>query len=527
MRTFDASGAFAPTVPGGGNALRRVAVRGAGMTIFSGAAGLVIQLVATVVLARLLTPRDFGLVAMVTTFSLLLMNCGFNGITEVVVQRETMNRSEASSLFWINLGMGVLLTLAFASTGSLLARFYGEKPIAQITAGMSLTVVLTSVSVVHLALLKRAMRFSQLAINDIVARAISVALSGALGCAGWGYWALVAGACALPLSTAIGAWWLCSWMPGRPRRTAGTGSMLKFAMHTYGRFSVNYFTRNADNFLVGWRFGAHSLGFYKKAYDLFALPASQLASSTTMVAVSALSRVRGDPSQYRRYLLGGMTVMTFVGMGLAADLTLTGHDLIRVLLGPGWESAGRIFTFFAPGIGVMTLYHTHGWIHLSIGRADRWFLWGIVECVTTCLLLICGLGWGPQGIAVAWCLSFWMLTIPAMWYAGKPIDLGVTWILQAVWRYFAASLVAGFLSWQLMVRWIALPNAQTTPYAALRVLWMTISFVVLYIGAIVLLHGGFAPMRHLLRLLRDMVSSSEDARSTAESRAAVGAAART
>jgi PST family polysaccharide transporter len=246
-----------------------------------------------------------------------------------------------------------------------------------------------------------------------------------------------------------------------------------------------------------------------------------------MVAVSALSRVRGNPAQYRRYLLGGMTVMTFVGMGLAGDLTLTGHDLIRVLLGPGWETAGRIFTFFAPGIGVLTLYHTHGWIHLSIGRADRWFLWGIVECVTTCLLFICGLGWGPQGIAVAWCLSFWILIIPAMWYAGKPIDLGVTPILQATWRYIAASLVAGLLSWEIMVRWIRLPQVQTTLYATLRVSYMTISFVTLYLGAIVLLHGGFAPMRRLLGLLRDMVSSSKDSRSTAESGAAVGAQART
>ena len=497
------------------------------MTIVSGAAGLAIQLLATVVLARLLTPRDFGLVAMVTTFSLLLMNCGFNGITEVVVQRENINRSEASSLFWINLAIGVLLTLAFASAGSLLARFYGEKPIAQIAAGMSLTIVLTSVSVVHLALLKRAMRFSQVAINDIVARAISVAVSVALGCAGWGYWALIAGACALPLSTAIGAWWLCAWMPGRTRWTNATRSMLQFAMHTYGRFSVNYFTRNADNFLVGWRFGAHSLGFYKKAYDLFALPASQLASSTTMVAVSALSRVRGNPAQYRRYLLGGMTVMTFVGMGLAGDLTLTGHDLIRVLLGPGWDTAGRIFTFFAPGIGVMTLYHTHGWIHLSIGRADRWFLWGIVECAATCLLFICGLGWGPQGIAVAWCLSFWILTIPAMWYAGRPIDLGVTPILRAVWRYIVASLVSGLLSWEILVRWISLPNAQTTAYAALRVFYMTLSFVTLYLGSIVLLHGGSAPMLRLLGLLRDMASPPKDARSTAGSGAAVGAVART
>jgi hypothetical protein len=113
-----------------------------------------------------------------------------------------------------------------------------------------------------------------------------------------------------------------------------------------------------------------------------------------------------------------------------------------------------------------------------------------------------------------------------MWYAGKPIDLGVTPILRAVWRYIVASLVAGLLSWVILVRWMSLPDARSTAYAALRVFYMTTSFVTLYLGAIVLLHGGFAPLRRLLGLLRDMVSSSRDARSTAGSGAAVGAAAR-
>ncbi len=306
-----------------------------------------------------------------------------------------------------------------------MAKFYGESLVAPIATGVSFSILFSSVSVVHLALLKRAMMFSAVAKNDIVARAVSVTVSIFFGWEGWGYWALVLGACALPLSTAIGAWSMCRWLPEHPRNASGTGSMLKFAMYTYGRFSVNYFARNADNVLVGWRFGAPSLGFYKKAYDLFSLSAAQLVASTSVVAVSALSRVRGDDAQYRRYLLGAIAVMAFLGMGIAGDLTLTGKDLIRILLGPGWGEAGQIFTFFAPGIGIMLVYGTHGWIHLSIGRADRWFRWGIVEWTVTIMLFLIALPWGPQGIAVAWCVSFWILTVPAMWYAGKPIGLGV------------------------------------------------------------------------------------------------------
>src|SRR5260370_10922083 len=217
------------------------------------------------------------------------------------------------------------------------------------------------------------MLFSKVSINDICARIVAVAVSIVLGWGGWGYWALVAGAVVTLMSSSIGAFLLCRWTPGLPRRVAGTASTLRFAIHTYGNFSLNYFSRNTDNLLVGWRFDAQSLGFYKKAYDLFALSAVQLVASITVVVVSALSRVNPRSADDRRHLLDALFVMTFVGMGLAAGLPLAGKDIIRLLLGPGWEPAGRIFTFFAPGIGVMILYYTHGWFHLSIARADPWF----------------------------------------------------------------------------------------------------------------------------------------------------------
>lgn len=506
LKPFDASGAFAPSVPRGGDSLRRLAVKGAGMTVLSGGMALAIQMVATVVLARLLLPRDFGLVTMVTTFSLLLSNFGLNGFTEAVVQREQMDRQVASNLFWINLSGALLLTGGFAAAGTLLARFYGEPLVAPITAALSLTILLTSAGVLHLALLKRAMLFSVVAKNDIVAKAVSVAVSIAFAWAGWGYWALVMGACALPLSTSLGALLLCRWMPGRPRYAAGTGAMSKFAMYTYARFGVNYFARNSDNLLVGWRFGAPALGFYKKAYDLFSLSATQLVSSTAVVAVSALSRVKGDRTQYMRYLMGAMAVMAFVGMGIAGDLTLVGKDLIRVLLGAKWGEAGEIFTYFAPGIGVMILYGTHGWIHLSIGRADRWFRWGIVEWTIIILMFIGGLHWGPQGIAVAWCVSYWVLTIPAMWYAGKPIGLGVGPMLSTVWRYVAAALASCVATELIFARWHSMAEADGIRAAALRLVLVSITFGILYLAAVIVLHRGVGPLERLIRLVRDMAS---------------------
>ncbi len=504
MRPFDANGIFQPTADA--RDLRRLAVKGVGATMFSSSFSLGIQIIATVVLARILAPQDFGIVAMVTTFSLLLVNFGLNGFTEAVVQREEINHSLVSNLFWINIGVGTLLTVGFAACGTLLARFYENPKVIPAAVGISATIFVTSTSVQHLALLKRAMRFSALSANDIVARVAYVGVAIVAGLMGWGFWALIAGNVAQLVSQSIGAWILCRWLPGRPRRVPGTASMVRFAVNIYGRFTMNYFARNMDNLLVGWRFNAQALGFYKKAYDLFALSASQLVSPLTSVAVSALSRLNPASAQYKRYLLNALAVTALVGMGVGANLTLVGPDVIRLLLGPGWEEAGRIFTFFGPGIGIMLLYGTHGWIHLSLGRGDRWLRWGMVEFAVTGTLFVLALAWGPVGIAIAWTASFWILTIPAFWYACKPIHFGVQPIVVAVWRYVAASVMAGLAAFAIIGTIPVLRAPTTAMEAAVNILVKSAVFETIYVGAVVLLHWGYAPLSQFAGLLREMVS---------------------
>jgi O-antigen/teichoic acid export membrane protein len=507
---FDDTGAFCLQADGDG--LRRLAVRGAGATVLSKSLAFVIQIVGTVVLARLLTPRDFGLVIMVTTFSLLLMNCGLNGFTEAVLQRDDIDHGLASNLFWINAGLGLALTLGFAAAGPLLAHLYGEPRVAAVATAIASTILFTSLSVQHLALLKRAMRFIDVAANDIVARAASVAVSIVLAWMGWGYWAMVAGTVALPLSTALGAFVLCRWLPGLPRRRPGTLAMVRFATNTYARFVLDYFTRNLDNLLVGWRFGPQSLGFYKKAYDLFVLPANQLSAPLTSVAVSALSRVSRDSTQHGRYFLSALSALAFIGMGVGAGLSLVGQDVISILLGPGWEESGRLFMFFGPGIGIMLVYGTHGWIHLSIGRADRWLRWAVVEFVVTGMFFLAGLHWGLAGVAVGWVLSFWTLTVPALWYAGRPARLGIAPLIGAVWKYALASALAG--ATVAVIIWASPPwdGAAGATATIGRIAATSLLFGALYLGVVIVLHGGCGPIRQLARLLRDMAGPARQER---------------
>lgn len=502
MIPFDASGVFHPIAEGGD--LRRLAVRGAAATLSAAALSLGLRVIGTVALARLLTPTDFGVVAMVTTFSLLLMSFGTSGLSEAVIQRGEINKAQASNLFWITFVIGLILTVGFAASGPLLARFFRNALVTPVTVGTSVAIFINGVGTIHSALLKRAMRFTALSANDLVALVAYTGVAVVLALKGWGYWALVGAIIAQVLSLTIGAFWLCRWIPSLPRRGVGTRAFLGFAATVYARFSANYFTRNFDNLLVGWRFNAATLGFYKKAYDLFALTASQLTAPLDNVALAALSRLNQEPPRFRRYLGNSIGIIAFVGLAVSADLTLIGRDVVRLVLGPQWSEAGRIFQLFGPGIAGMLLASTVGWIHLSIGEPGRWLRWTVIESTATALLFILALPWGAAGIALAWSVSYWTLLIPSFWYAGRPIGFDISCFVGAVWRYAAASLLACFGT-AAIFRGTAVWAPPTAAGSALEAsIIISSTFVILYLSAVILLHMGLAPLRQVATVLRDL-----------------------
>lgn len=503
MTSFDTNGTFRPLTEG--SELRRLAVRGAAATVGAQGLTLAVRLVSTVVLARLLTPADFGVVTMVTTFSLLLTSFGINGFTEAIIQRDRIDRHLASNLFWVSLAIGSVLTIGFAAVGPILARLYRNPLVGPVAVAISAAIFVGSASIIHIALLKRSMRFAAVSANDVVAAAVNTAVSILLALKGWGYWALVAGIVSQAISSTIGAWCICGWIPSLPRRGVQTGAILGFAANVYGRFSANYFARNFDNLLIGWKFNAASLGFYKKAYDLFALSATQLTGPLHNVALAALSRLKHDPARFKRQLTNSLSIVAFIGMAVGADLTIVGKDGVRLVLGPNWSESGRIFELLGPGIGIMLLYNTVGWIHLSIGKPGRWLRWTLIETAATALLFVLLLPWGPAGIAVAWSVSYWTLLIPAFWYAGRPIGFGVSSLIAAVWRYVVAALIAGAACAVITPSILTSAVARSAAEALELIVAKSLLFAILYLGAVILLHQGCDPLFRVARLLREMI----------------------
>ena len=484
--------------------LKRHAVRGAGFTVISQVLTFLMHIVSTVVLARLLTPDDFGLVAMVVTFSLLLQNFGLNGFTEAIMQKEELDHAAVSTLFWINTAISLGLTLLFMASSPLLSWLYREPRLQAIAIGIALSIIFSGLANIHMALLKRNMQFKITSAIFFAARTAGFALAIVLAWIGWGYWALVINTVAQPLVYAVSAWLYCDWRPGMPVRGTGVRSMVVYALHVYGNFSLNYSSRNVDNLLVGRHFGSLALGYYKKAYDIFALPVNQVTAPLTDVALATLSRLTGEPERYRRYYLDAVSILAFIGMAMSLFLTVSARDLILLILGPQWNASADIFLFFGPGVGIMLVYYTNSWLHLSLGRAERLFRWGFVELLVTVSAFLLGLPFGPAGVAAAWTVSFYLLTCAGLWYAGKPIQITLRAVLAAIWRYVAAALAAGAVTF-LVLR----PLDETAGYLAgmniiVRIALTGAFCLSLYLLVAMVLYGGMKPLTQFLSLAGDL-----------------------
>lgn len=486
--------------------LKKRAIKSAGITISSQVVGYIIQLIGTFLIARLVTPGDFGLVTMVTIFSLLLQNLGENGFTEYVLQKETISHIQLSNLFWINTGLNTVLTLLFVALSPILAWFYNEPRIIDISIFMGLSIIFGALPTQHLALLKRNLFFFYTSLNQLTAIFMSTVIALVLAYIGLGYLAIVVRRISHPLFIAIGGWILCPWIPSGPKKSKEIKVALKFVFNTYGNFTVSYISRNLDKLLIGRYYGISALGFYDRAYHLAMLLPNQLSSSLSSLAITALSKLRGNEESYKNYFKKILSIIALVALPISIILAFTGKDIVILLLGQQWHQAGLIFTAFAPSIGVMVIYATTGWIHLSLGRSDRWFKWGLVRVSCATIAILIGMYWGPLGVAIAYSIFMGATLLPALVYAGKPIGINFSFIIVILWKYFFAGCLSVLFCWVLFFTFPKIYSIYYILNPIIKILYLSLTSCLVYIISISFLFRGFGPFKLLIGLLRELFS---------------------
>ena len=336
-------------------------------------AKFVVQTATMMVLARLLSPEDFGLQGMVVALTGFLGLFRDAGLGSATIQKHEVTDEQTSTLFWINVVIGAVLATLCAALAPLVVRFYHEPRLYWVVVVSGLAFLFNGLAAQHGALLQRGMRFVTQAKIDVLSLAVSSAVGVVMALLGCRYWSLVGMAIANSMVAAAALWIVVPWVPGPPRRRSGIRSMLHFGgLATCNSFVV-FLAWNAEKILLGRFWGADALGLYGRAFQLVTLPVQQLNTAVTGVAFPALSRIQHDAKRLARSFLKGYSVLISLTVPVTISCALFPDEIVRIVLGAKWMAAAPIFRLLAPVALVFAVANPLSWLVMSTGRAGQGF----------------------------------------------------------------------------------------------------------------------------------------------------------
>lgn len=477
--------------------LRSRSTRSGVLMIASHAIQLGIGIAGTAVLARLLSPSDFGLLAMVMTLISFVATIRDMGLPFAAVHKQDLTGDQVSGLFWINAAMSVFTAAIVAGSAPLLAWFYGEPRLVSMTLVMSAGILVSSLTMVHIGLMRRQMRFGAITALEIGAMFFGATVAIVAALLGAGYWALVYQQVAIYVWQSGSAWLMCRFRPGRRgpfdiARDPTLRSMLRYGRDVTASRFLGKLGRNLDGVLIGYFTNATVMGLYRKAYDWSVTPFNQVYLPLLVVAVASFSRLQNDPQRYRLYArttLLGLFAITLPGMAL---LLVEAEGFILLLLGRQWTDAIPIFRVLtvAAYFGSFTLVTK--WLFLSEGRTAEQLKWSLISMPPMVIGVASGVRWGALGVAWGLAAVSILLAAPGVWYCLRRSPFRVKDYLGAVWRPTVASIAAAVLIWILR------DHLPQSPHLFVRVLVNSMLYSVLYVICGLILPGSVTEIRQLL-----------------------------
>jgi len=371
---------------------------------------LAVQLGVMVVLARLLTPRDYGLVGMVTAitgFAAIFVDLG---LTTAIIQKQDTTQVEMSTAFWTNNGMGILVFVVVWFLASPIARFYEEPSLIWITRCIGCVFILTPLSSVHNALLMKSLRFRSVVLINSTALLVSSVAAITSAFIGLGYWSLLIQPIVMGFVNAVLLWLIVGWVPS----LAFSGRVLKGFMGFSGYLSLNqavgYWSRNIDKLMIGRLAGTISLGLYSRAYILMLMPLQQVSNVVDSVLFPAYAKIQNNRREIAQIYLKAMRLTALVTFPISFGLWAISEPAVLVVFGSKWYDAVPILQVLCPLGAVQSILSLNGSIYLSQGNTRRALV------VTSCVTL---------GTSIAFYLGYWAAGMTGM-----------------VWAYFIFCLMA-------------------------------------------------------------------------------------
>lgn len=426
--------------------LRKKTISGLFWSVLSQGGKQVSQFVITAILARLLSPADFGLVAMATVFTGFAMIFGELGISSALIQKQDLDEDHWSSAFWLNLLVGFFLAIIFYFSAPFIALFYKKPELVSILQVLSINFILVSFTIIQQTILTKEMNFRSLMVRDILAVIVSGFLGIVLAFRGWGVWSLIVQTLTFSIVNGVLLWILSKWRPRFVFSRLAIRDIFHFSANVTGFQIINYFGRNIDQLLIGKFLGTQALGYYSLAYKLMLLPLQNISWMITRVMFPAFSLIQNDITKLRVNYLKMIKYIAVITIPLMLGLFFIAKDLVLVFYGPKWLLTVSLIQVLVFCGMVQSIGTTVGIIYQSLGRADIQFKFTLFVSVPTAVLsVLIGLRYGIVGVAIAYTLRTIMVTFISHIIANRLLLLSMREFLGSLWASVQVSFFVGLV----------------------------------------------------------------------------------
>lgn len=421
--------------------LKAKASKGGVVMMGSKGVTIVLHFAFTFLMARLLTPEDFGIVAMVLAITVFAEVFKDAGLSAAAIQRKALTTAQQSNLFWLNISVGIILTGLIAAAAQPIAWFYDKEELIPVTLALSLSFFLTSASEQHRARLMRDMRFKPVAAAAVAGMFFRLIVGVYMASAGYGYWAIIWATLAGLLVTSAILILSADVRIMFPKTGTDTMSFVSFGARVMVFNGANFFHKNLDKILIGRLLGADALGHYQNAYALAMYPITAIRSALN-VAFPVLSRLQDDPVQYKLYFLNIVKIISNLSVIPLMFGVIWGEQLVNLFLGPGWEKAAELFVILC----IAGLVHPAGTMRevvlLSLGKDKKYARWGIFNSLAMAAAFVVGIGWGAYGVAWAYVIGTYTILYPSLWYVLQGTGIRPLSFLQVMFSSVMLTLPA-------------------------------------------------------------------------------------
>jgi PST family polysaccharide transporter len=429
-------------------ALGDAAARGASITLLAQLYKTVLQLAATMLLARMLAPDDFGLIAMVLSVIGISEIFRDFGLSSAAIQAKSVSKAERTNLFWANTGLGAASAAVVALCAPLIALLYADDRVVPIVLALSFSFVLSGMVTQYTADMSRRLMFRKMAIIEMVSPTVALAAAVVLALLGAAYWALVVqqllSLTVLLVLSVIAA----RWLPGLPRRDVSIRHFMRYGVALFGTQVIAYLTKNIDNIAIGVAWGPTALGFYDRAYQLLMAPLRQINAPMTRVALPVLSRVHEDTPRFEHYLLRAQIVGGYVTATVFALAAGMAEDIVLIVFGEDWLPVVPIFAILALGGVLRAVSQISYWIFLASGHPGAQLKMYLVTRPLMILVIVAGVPWGAVGVAVGSTVAYSLHWIISLIWSCRVAGVRVRPLLGNTLRILlTVSVPAGVIAW--------------------------------------------------------------------------------